>query len=71
MDDMVLIADMEEYLPKSINLYQIEPEKINMKIDTEKTKRMILSTKEKQTDSTLKQFNSYNYLGPIIEKNGK
>lgn len=50
-------------------MHQAELKKINIRINLDKTKAMLMSTAIKAT--RIKAVKSYSYLGAIIEENGK
>ncbi|GJQ81101.1 hypothetical protein Trydic_g14272 [Trypoxylus dichotomus] len=75
-DDMVLIAHSEETLQQNLKIYQEELTKINMEINTRKTNTMITAAEERKHsikigEKALEQVKSYNYLGTIIQDNGR
>ncbi|KAJ3642504.1 hypothetical protein Zmor_007374 [Zophobas morio] len=73
---MVIMAEPEKYLQQNIIEYQKELEKINLEINIDKTKTMIMTVKEKchkieLNGQGIKQVRSYNCLATSIEYNGK
>lgn len=75
-DDMAILADSEENLQFNLDILNKELNKINMKINVDKTKSMIISSGNKVhsiqiNGQEIEQVDSYKYLGSIIESNGR
>lgn len=66
-DDMILVAHLEEKLQNNLFIYQTGLKKINAEIMASENTKYKISLNEK----LLEQLIHLNYLGIIIEKNGK
>ena len=74
-DDLVVFGENQRDLEINMNILNTELLKRGMKINTKKTKTMVISkvpTKHtiKLNNETLEQVNSYKYLGVMIQANG-
>lgn len=74
-DDMVLIARDEKMLNKNVRIYNRALKTINMKINDNKTKIMVISNKERKhqinvEEEKLEQVKSFKYLGIKVPQDG-
>ena len=74
-DDLVMFAKNQRDLETNINILNRELSKRGMKINSKKTKTMVISREPKQhkirlDNEILEQVNSYKYLGVMIGANG-
>ena len=75
-DDMVIVAVTEEKLQHDVNEYQRELSAINLEININKSKTMIIANEIKEHKIKIKgqlseQIKSYRYMGTLIKYNGK
>lgn len=75
-DDMVLVGKDEETLTQNVKIYNEKLESINMRININKTKTMIIGNhNEKHTislgDAQLEQVGKFKYLGTQVTKDGR
>ena len=77
-DDTVLLAECEEDLQEIVNTINDKGKEYGMKMNAKKTKTMIISKKDKQTDVkitidgvAIEQVHSFTYLGQLIKDNGR
>ena len=74
-DDLVVFGKTQQELEHNLNLLNKELKKRGMKINSKKTKTMVLSRENKQhtirlDEDTLEQVEVYRYLGVMIKSNG-
>ena len=76
-DDTVLTADSEEKLQELFNKVVEESENKELELNSKKTQSMIITRKTsipkyeiKIKENTIKQANSFKYLGPQITSDG-
>lgn len=75
-DDMAIVANSAKDLQQNINAMNESLKRINMKININKTKSMIISTQHQTheihlEEKIIEQVKCYNYLGTTIEDTGK
>lgn len=75
-DDLVLLAGSERELQYNVDTYIREMQKVNMRINIEKTKTMIVGPTERKHEitiggKTVEQVSNFKYLGSCISSNGK
>ena len=77
-DDTVLTADSEEKLQELLNKVVEESENKGLELNSKKTESMIITRKTsipkyeiKIKENTIKQANSFKYLGPQITSDGR
>lgn len=75
-DDMAILGASERDLQHNVNVYATELRKKGMIINKEKSKTMVISTKQvkhsiKIGDTKLEQVEKYKYLGVIMQEDGK
>ena len=73
---MVIVAETEEKVQHNVNEYQNELSAINMEININKAKIMMIANEIKEHKTKIKgqlleQVKSYRYLGTLIEYSGK
>lgn len=74
-DDLAIYAKSEEDLQYNVEMWEKELQKFNMKINTEKTKVMVIGKRTRNINITInstaiEQVQSFKYLGSIIEDKG-
>ena len=77
-DDTVLTADSEEKLQELLNIVVEESENKELELNSKKTESMIITRKTSIPkyeitikENTIKQANSFKYLGPQITSDGR
>src|SRR5215469_12780023 len=77
-DDTVLVTDSEEKLQGLLNMLNEMRERKDLKINKSKTEIMVISRSDgnprvniRIEDNLVKQVGRFNYLGSLINKNGR
>lgn len=74
-DDVMICAAKEKELQENLQIWEEELKKRNMKINTNKTKVMVLSKENKEinleiSQSKIEQVDVFKYLGVLIDREG-